>query len=318
VDLNPFGEALAALRFAPSRDRLRLSGGIAMLPRRLFATPPSVAIEAEINSLADFETACERLAAALGRPEKRPAADHVRNLQSFLQRDILPGVIGSSEWFFITAFASVLAPARAVEIGTLTGFSAAVLGAAVIAERGYDGHPVVETIDRATTCLVAPTEPVGYEIPRLLPDHPEAVRVHAGCDSRIVRELFAPGECALAFIDGDHQHPSPLLDVLHLAPSMQPGGWLLLHDTMLGTMGEAMRARGEPLPYGAPYGAEWLFKAWPFPKFDGGNIGAVQLPQDRRALVPFALQMMRVPFERKPQLHKRVRKELYHALAELL
>ena len=39
-----------------------------------------------------------------------------------------PGAIGLEDSFFLTAFASILAPRRVVELGTLTGFSAALLG----------------------------------------------------------------------------------------------------------------------------------------------------------------------------------------------
>jgi hypothetical protein len=317
--MNRIEETFAALRQAPTRDRLRLARAIVSLPQASFAPEPSIPTNIEINSLDELESGCVRLAAALGLPAKSPAPAHVGYLEALLGRgDVAPGVIGTSEWFFISAFVTVLAPARVVEIGTLTGFSAALLASAVIAQRGYDGRPVVETIDRATNCHTAPDEPVGFEIPRLLPDYPQAVRVHAGCESHSVRELFAPGDLDFAFVDGNHQHPSPLLDVLHLTPRLPAGGWLLLHDTMLGTTMEAMRARGEPVPYDAVYGAEWLFARWPFPKINGGNIGAVQLPHDRRALLPFAFQMMHVPFERKPQSHRWLRKMLYGALAELV
>jgi predicted O-methyltransferase YrrM len=317
--MNRIKEAVAALRYAPARDRLRLARAIVSLPQESFGSQPSVATNIEIDSLADLESGCLRLAAALGVPAKKPPAAHVRYLESLLQRgNVAPGVIGTSEWFFISAFVTVLAPARVVEIGTLTGFSAALLASAVIAQRGYDGRPVVETIDRATSCHTVPDAPVGFEIPRLLPEYPHAVRVHAGRESRIMGELFAPGDLDFAFIDGNHQHPSPLLDLLHLAPRLPPGGWLLLHDTLLGTTMDAMRARGEPVPYDAVYGAEWLFARWPFAKINGGNIGAVQLPHDRRALLPFALAMMHVPFERKPGSHGWLRKMLYSALADLL
>jgi hypothetical protein len=273
--MNRMEETFAALRFAPSRDRLRLARAIVTLPQGSFASRASVAANCEINSLAEFHDGCLRLAAALGLPGKKPAAEHVGYLESLLQRsEIAPGVIGSSEWFFISAFisGSRAGPGRRDRnVNRLFRRAAGVRtdrGAGLSWRSGRRRR-----IDHATNCLVAPAEPVGFEIPRLLPKHPQAVRVHAGCDSRIVRELFAPGELCLAFIDGSHQHPYPLLDVLHLAPSMRPGGWLLLHDTVLGTRGEEMRARGEPLPHGAPYGAEWLFQRWPFPKINGGNIG---------------------------------------------
>lgn len=59
-----------------------------------------------------------------------------------------PGTIGLREFLFLTAFASIVAPQRAIEIGTLAGFSAAVIAAAL-----HRRHPdrkgcFVDTIDR--------------------------------------------------------------------------------------------------------------------------------------------------------------------------
>ena len=66
-----------------------------------------------------------------------------------------------------------------------------------------------------------------------------------------------------------------------------------------GLLSRARKADGaDPtLRWGAPQGAELLFESWPFRKISGGNIGAVQLPQEKSALIPFALRLMSVPYE---------------------
>jgi hypothetical protein len=311
-------EVFAALRYAPARQRYRLARAIMALSESVFDLPPSIAADCKIKSLDQFESVCHRLGLALGLPGKTPAPEQIINLKSLEKHRFYPGVIGRLDQFFLTAFVSVLAPERILELGTLTGFSAALLALAAIAQRGYQSRPVVETIDSATECMVAP-EPIGFEIPRLLPGYPAAVRLHTGRDARFVAELFAPGELSLAFIDANHSHPFPLLDVLRLAPFMASDGWLMLHDISLGTIGQQMLARGEPLQYGAPFGAEWLFQAWPFPRIYGGNTGAIQLPKDSQALLPFALDMMRRPFEggRRRQ-HRELRRMLYQAMAALV
>jgi hypothetical protein len=212
--------------------------------------------------------------------------------------------------------ASILAPLRAVEIGTSSGFSSAILGAALHRRHPQIRGPLVETIDFHSRYLVDQTKPIGFEIPELLPQLPDAVRVHTSRESDFIRELARPGELAFVFIDADHQHPWPVLDLLRVAPFVRKAGWILLHDIQLGTMGVTARKQGEPLAYGAPFGAEWLFERWPFPKISGGNIGAVQLPSNRAEIAPIAVKLMALPFEMGS--HLRMRHALYRALVELI
>jgi hypothetical protein len=90
----------------------------------------------------------------------------------------------------------------------------------------------------------------------------------------------------LIFIDGDHRHPWPLLDVLHLAPSARREAWIALHDIALPRL----------YPEYQIYGPTWLFAAWPAEKIAGAgdaqNIGAVRLPADLTALIPMALDLV--------------------------
>jgi len=70
---------------------------------------------------------------------------------------------------------------------------------------------------------------------------------------------------------------------------------------------------------GAPlYGAEWLFDRWPFRKISGGNIGAIQLPDDKRTLIPFALRLMSRPFESTGRAARVARRAIYQSFAELI
>jgi hypothetical protein len=144
------------------------------------------------------------------------------------------------------------------------------------------------------------------------------IRVHAGRESDFVRELARPGEYGLAFIDADHRHPWPLLDVLRLAPFVQSGGWIVLHDIQLGSYGKAEFAAGRTTEAGMPYGAEWLFERWPFRKIRSFHIGAIELPARKDVLVPFALELMDEPFELKGKTAVRTRRKLYQALADLI
>lgn len=281
----------------------------------------------EFKSFEQFEIKYRQLAAELGRPEKIPAPGELDFLHAMVDRDDIrhPGGIGSRDYFFLTALVSILAPRRVIEIGTLTGFSAAIIAAAIDRQHGAGRLPqprdrrsiTVETIDAHTHCSIDTSRPIGFEIPELIPGLASTVRVHTGRQSDFVRELAASDQFGLAFIDADHRHPWPLLDLLRLAPWVQGGGWILLHDIQLGSYGREQRAAGEPLE-STPYGAEWLFERWPFRKIRSFHIGAVELPSRKDALIPFALDLLDQPFEITGKSAERALRAVYQSFTDLL
>lgn len=279
------------------------SGSRMKLLRRLlpYLVAPASALSngvREINSLAEYESGYAGLAGMLGRTGKTPPPGEIEFLRDIANRPSqYPGTIEASDYFFLTAFVSILAPKRVVEIGTLTGFSAAIIAAALRGQSGGGNSGWVDTIDLAAQCFIDKTRPTGFEIAESFPDLASMIRLHIPHDSTVVRALAQPDELEMVFIDADHQHPLPLLDLLRLAPFVSGGGWVVLHDIQLGTKGRKAGGADPTLRWGAGMGAELLFEAWPFRKINGGNIGAVQLPNEKSALIPFALRLMSVPSE---------------------
>jgi len=309
-----------ALRYAPLGRRLEVARKI----RRAVNDPSSSVAGGsfdigEFKSFEQFEIKYRTLAKELGHAGKIPPPGELDFLHAMVDLDDVryPGGIGSRDYFFLTALVSILAPRRVIEIGTLTGFSAAIIAAAIHRQHGDGGGISVETIDARTHCSIDETRPIGFEIPELIPDLASTVRVHTERESNFVRELGARDEFGLAFIDADHRHPWPLLDVLRLAPYVQGGGWILLHDIQLGTHGAKAEEAGQPLEGGTPYGAEWLFDRWPFRKIRSFHIGAIELPSRKEALISFALCLMEEPFEVTGKAARRVRRALYRSFAEL-
>ena len=90
--------------------------------------------------------------------------------------------------------------------------------------------PLVDTVDVKTHCLFDGTKPVGFFIGEIAPEVAPRVRIHTERDSFAAPELFEPRSLDFAFIDGNHQHPWPLLDALNVTPLVRPGCWILLHD----------------------------------------------------------------------------------------
>jgi predicted O-methyltransferase YrrM len=299
----------------PKDLRSRFAGRL--FPELFRTSARSITERCEFDTIDNYEARYGHLAQLLGRPEKKPPPDEIPFLRSIEGYAGRSGTIHVGDCLFLTAIASVLAPSRAIEIGTLGGFSAAVIAAAIRRQHAGDGKVLVETIDRNTHSPLEPEKPVGFLIREMFPAFADAVRVHAPAEAGMVRELARPDEIEFAFVDADHQHPRPLLDLVRLAPFMRPDAWVVLHDIRLGTH-TAEQGDHESLPFGAPFGAEWLFENWPFRKISGGNIGAVQIPADKSSIVAPALRLMELPFEVHPgNQSRRDRRALHQSLVEL-
>jgi predicted O-methyltransferase YrrM len=308
---------IGAIRHAPTRSRMRiLRHGI----RSLAAASRRKAVElCEISSLAEFESGYAHLAEILGHAGKTPAPGEVEFLASITKRrKYYPGAIAPDDHLFLTAFVSVLAPRRVVEIGTLGGFSAGIIAATLARRHRTAGASWVDTIDIHAQCAADRTRPTGFEIAELFPEFVSMIRLHTPADSSVVSQLAGRDELELAFIDADHRHPLPLLDLLRLAPCVRGDGWILLHDIQWGTIGRKAAEAGQTLHWGSSYGAEWLFDRWPFQKISGGNIGAVQLPEQKSALIPLTLRLMSTQFEISDKHARSARGALYQGLGGLL
>jgi len=127
--------SLGAVRHAPRGCRMKIfRGAIRSLSTPAPAGPAEVC---EINSLTDFDSGFARLAAMLGHAGRRPSPGELEFLNSIAgRRTSYPGNIGPSDYLFLTAFVSILAPQRVIEIGTLTGFSAGIIAAALARRHG--------------------------------------------------------------------------------------------------------------------------------------------------------------------------------------
>jgi predicted O-methyltransferase YrrM len=308
---------IGAIRHAPTRSRMRiLRHGI----QSLAAASRRKAVElCKISSLAEFESRYAHLAEILGHAGKTPAPGEVEFLASIAQRrKYYPGAIAPDDHFFLTAFVSVLAPRRVVEIGTLGGFSAGIIAATLARQHRTAGASWVDTIDIHAQCAADRTRPTGFEIAELFPELVSMIRLHVPHDASFLVQLSRRHELEIAFIDADHRHPQPLLDLLRLAPFVRGGGWIVLHDIQLGTITRERIEAGQITGWEPIYGAEWLFDRWPFRKIGGGNIGAVQLPEQTRALIPFALRMMSIRFETAEKQARPTRRALYESLGQLV
>src|SRR5205814_3122271 len=136
----------------------------------------------EFKSFEQFETKYRTLAAELGHTRKIPPPGELDFLHAMVDLEDVryPGGIGSRDYFFLTCLLSILAPRRVIEIGTLTGFSTAIIAAAIDRQHHDRTRITVDTIDSHTHCIIDESRLTGFEIPELIPDLVSTVRVHTG------------------------------------------------------------------------------------------------------------------------------------------
>lgn len=201
------------------------------------------------------------------------------------------GGLSTEDAEFLLELVLKMSPYRILEIGVAAGTSSAALLFALDRATEDADSGELWSLDVCATCYFDPSRPTGAAVAEMYPAH--RAHWHQDIDPIGARRFSTPRWSAafdLALIDANHRHPYPLFDLLYLAPALRPGAWVALHDIDLPRI----------CPEAPAHGAVWLFELWPFEKIEAAsssNIGAVRLPDDLRALVPMALELVGRPWE---------------------
>ena len=254
--------------------------------------------------IAQYRADYPRLALALGKPGAMPAPGEVEFLSEMTARDWRGiGMLPPEDFLFAAAVTSILAPPSAIEVGTASGFSAAIITKMMAlreAEKGgLEKSPLLHTIDKRADFAPDPTKPIGFAIDLLAAELRERIVLHPLHDSSFCRELPPDPALRFAFIDGNHRHPWPLLDVLRVLERMA-SGWILVHDIDLPATIARARAEGRVIDLQPVAGAKHVFDLWPDEKVSSGNIGVVKVPADRTSLGKLIASLRQLPSEVSP------------------
>ena len=154
-----------------------------------------------------------------------------------------------------------------VEVGTASGVSTAVLAAAV--------NGKVFTYDLYERFYDDPARAVGDAAKEML-DPDDLARVIFRNPATALDAAKEHTDVGFVFIDADHQHPWPCLDLLALLESLVPGAEVVLHDINLPVK----------WPEFPEWGAKWLYDELDLPKLANHrdpvpNIGSVFIPEDK-------------------------------------
>lgn len=213
------------------------------------------------------------------------------------------GMLAAPEVFFAAAVTSIVCPRFAIEIGTASGSSAAVIAKMIALREAQAGRTrsgsLVHTIDNKAQYVFDLTQPVGFAIDIMTPELRDRIAVHPLQESSHCRQIVGDGELTLAFIDGNHQHPWPLVDLLHIRQAMK-SGWILLHDIDLPALIGRALAAGQQVDHPPRSGAKHIFDYWPDKKIAAGNIGAIRISPDRSSLGSFLARLRELPSEVSP------------------
>lgn len=197
---------------------------------------------------------------------------------------------------FLLQMVTAHQPATIVELGVAAGVSSAVLLYALDTLPETVSGRLLYSCDVRPWCYFDASYPTGAAAATMYPSPHARWILDTDVDARRLSNTLAPASVDLTFIDANHHHPWPLLDLLHMTVVAKPGSWVMLHDINLPVLKPVFNV----------WGAKWLFDAWPFEKLAGGepryNIGAVKLPDDLTRLGTFAATLLERPWGYAPTL----------------
>lgn len=197
------------------------------------------------------------------------------------------GAVGVIDACFLFDVVACVRPERVLELGVASGGSTSVLlramDAAGLELACGDARPAIRSFDLHPMCYSDRTKPVGSAVFEMAPQLARGVEVRSGLTSVELGPALAGENFPLAFIDANHQHPWPTLDLLALLPSLAPGAWVVLHDIDLPAAAARYERTHNTKVHWHDHGAKHLFDAWPFEKIRGegeaDNIGILRMPE---------------------------------------
>lgn len=234
------------------------------------------------RELEDFSSTSDALDELFGvRPDK---SDVGFTAKFFADKpDGTSGSIMPNDALFIFTFMKMLRPKKVLEIGVSSGVSSAFMlkAAEQLGLLGESFH--LDSIDLLDYVYAAPSEPVGWVVDSMAADlkpHLNLVTGVTTLDLAALRTESRIEEPDLVFLDAEHAHPWPMIDLVLLCDTLPEGVWVLMHD--IGLMERAIRDqfRMKRRPNWMLRGAQWAFEFYPGEKMRGtgewANVGAVK------------------------------------------
>ena len=195
------------------------------------------------------------------------------------------GSIVPSELEAVQALIAQHRPADLIEIGTASGLSAGFFARFM----DENGGQSLTTIDYSDQFFGQPDTACGFQIHQIYTGQAITIKQHV---LKTSLDLGALGQTwQMAFVDGNHDHPWPLLDSLALWPLLDGDRIAIYHDLDL-----YMR---QDIPVGI--GPKYLFDQVPgdwrsLTTGRAGNTFRIDLSMPREALEQIAMRALKLPW----------------------
>ena len=202
------------------------------------------------------------------------------------------GSISSRDAYFIFEIVTRERPQHVAELGVSAGTSTTFL-ASLLADRVSGSR--LSAFDERDHVYYEPTKPVGAAILDIFGSVPAHVTIHPNVRGDQVAAIVAPGErFDLLFLDANHIHPWPCLDILSVLDVLRPNSWIMLHDVRLPIMH----------PEKQHYGPLFLYQTWPGqkarPEGENTNIAAIRLFDSIQENTSALLGCLDIPWHANP------------------
>ncbi|QIE54759.1 class I SAM-dependent methyltransferase [Pikeienuella piscinae] len=195
------------------------------------------------------------------------------------------GSVSVQEAMFIQEVIAADRPKAFVEIGAASGISGGLI-CRMLAENGGENFT---TYDLSHKFFGDLSKPAGYLIDEIYPGGPITVERRFGFTALDIIDHGASYE--MAFVDGNHKHPWPLIDTLFLSEVLGGSRKIIHHDLRL--------YRLQPRPIGI--GPKYLFDQFPEARrrastANRGNIFHIDLTMKTAALAEIAEAAIHLPW----------------------
>jgi predicted O-methyltransferase YrrM len=214
----------------------------------------------------------------------------------FARPDWARGTISHADAAFLADMVLRTRPRAIAEIGVASGASTAFLST-LLSDRLPDSE--IFAFDALAHVYNEPAKPVGAFVRQLFGRTPANLSLKPGMASYDIRNWAdRPERFDFVFLDANHEHPWPCLDILSIVDILKPGSWIVLHDIGLPLISREARA----------FGPLYLHQNWPGEKCaptgraDGedANIGAIRLFDDPARSVRALTACASLPWQARP------------------